>query len=297
MAVGTSNFGELLWPGIKDIWGDTYNQWKSIYPTFFDVMKSDKAFEKFQGAAGLGTAAVKTQGASVAYADPLLTFQQVIEPVTYALGSTVTIEMFEDDQYSFINKIPSFLATSLRQTEEIIAHGVINNGFSSQTTPDGASLFSVSHPRADGGGNQANTPVVAADLTQTSLENAENTINSWTDDRGLKIYLKGKRLVVPVAQQWQAKKVLETKFEVDTANNTVNPIEGMYNLTVSPFITDPDSWYLMTDCPTGLVFTRRRAPKIERDNEFNTLNLQFITHSRFGVGVVNFRCAYGSPGA
>lgn len=298
MAAGTSNFGELLWPGIKEIWGESYNQWPEIYSKFFEVSTSDKAFEKFQGAAGLGLAAIKNQGDSISYADPLLSFQKIIEPVTYAIGSSVTLEMYEDDQYNFINKIPKMLSNSVRHTEEVVTHGLLNNAFSgSFLGADGKSLCATDHPLADGSGTYSNTPTVSSDLSQTALENAEIAINGFTDDRGLKIYLKGVKLIVPTASQFIAQKILETKFEVDTANNTTNPIEGRYIQVTTPFLTDPDAWFLKTDCDNGLMFLRRRKPTIDRDNQFDTLNLRFQTHTRFGVGFVNPRCIYGSPGA
>lgn len=296
MPIGTSNFGELLWPGIKELWGDRYNKWKPIYPEFLEVIDSDKAFEKFQGLTGFGTFAVKDQGQSIAYADPHLGYQQIIDPVVYALGASITYEMYEDEQYNWINDIPELLADSARQTEEVVAHTVLNNAFSTAGA-DGVSLCSTSHPNVDGSATQSNRPTSGADLTQTSLENANIAISNWTDDRSKNINLKGTKLVVSTTDQFVAEKILKTEYKVDSADNTINPMSGRHPLVVSPFLTDPDAWFLLTDAKSGLIYTRRRKPKLERQNEFDTLNLKFINHMRFGVGFVNWRIIYGSPGA
>jgi len=297
MAVGTSNFGELLWPGIKELYGERYNTWEKIYTKVFDVIKSDMAFEKFQGVTGFGLAGVKDQGKAVPYADPLLGFQTIIEPVVYALGATVTVEMYEDEQYNFIDQIPKLLADTTKQTVETVAHTVFNNAFDTNYAgADGTSLCSISHPLVDGSGTYANRPTVAADLTQTSLENAAIAISNFVDDRNKKINLKGKTLLVSTADQFVAEKITGTQYKVDSADNTINPMYGKYKVVVSPFLTDPDAWFLLTDAPQGLIFTQRREPKLERQNEFDTMNLKFIVHTRFGVGFVNPRIVYGSPG-
>lgn len=300
MAMNSSNFGELLWPGIKDLWGYSYNEWMPLWKQFFGVVDSDKAFERYQGTTGFGLAGVKAQGGNVPYADAYLGYQQYITNVVYALGATITKELYDDDQYNFIKKVPTLLARSLRQTEETIAHNVLNNGFSStaQPTPDGQALFSTSHVTVDGAGTFSNTPTVAADLTQASLENAEIAISQFVDDRNLKMHLKGEKLIVPTGVQFQAKKILNTTYEVDSANNTINPMKGAYDLIITPFLTDADAWFLTTDLKDdGLVYQNRESAQVDRQNEFDTFNLKFITYSRFGVGFVNPRCAYGSPGA
>lgn len=298
MTTGTSNFGELLWPGIRKIWGHTYNEWEELYSQFFEVEESDKQFEKYQGTTGLGAAGIKREGQSIPYANPNLGFQKIIQHVTYALGSVVTLEMYEDDQYNYIMKIPQFLARAMRETEEIVTHGILNNGFDNQTgNVDQVALFSTAHPLVDGSGTYANRPAIAADLTQTSLENAEIAISNLVDDKGLKINLKGDKLVVPTDLQFVAHKIQNTQYEVGTDNNTVNPMNGRHPVIVTPYLTDSDGWFLTTTCGDGMKFTNRRSPQIVRENEFDTLNLKFANHRRFGVGVVNPRCVYGSPGS
>jgi len=296
MTVGTSNFGELLWPGIKSLWGHRYRNYSPLYTQWAEMASSDKAFEKYQGVTGLGLAAVKPQGKSVSFADPLLGFQGLITNVSYALATSVTREMADDDQYGYIRRLPAMLAEAMRKTEETVMHNVLNNGFSSQLAADGLSLFNTAHVTMDGSATFQNTPTVGADLTQTALENAEITISRFVDERGQPIQAVGKVLVVPSEQAFVAEKILKTEYEVDTANNTRNVISGRYRLVVSPYITDTDSWFLTTDVMEGLIFQRRLAAEMNKDGEFTTLNMRFSCFSRFGVASINPRGSYGSPG-
>jgi len=297
MTVGTSNFGELLWPGIKTLWGHNNKQYKPLYTQWIEVTTSDKAFEKYQGVTGLGLIAVKPQGKSVSFADPLLGFQGLITNVSYALATSVTREMADDDQYGYIKRLPRMLSDATFKTEETIAHNLLNNGFGTQTTADGLSLFNTAHITMDGSETFQNRPTVAADLTQTALENAEIAIGNWPDERGQPSLAMPQKLVVAVDGRFTAEKIVGTKYEVDSANNTINPIAGKYKLIVSPYITDADSWFLITDVPEGLIFQRRTPAEMNKDGEFTTLNARFSVFTRFGTGVINPRCAYASPGA
>lgn len=297
MTVGTSNFGELLWPGIKALYGDTYDQWPALYSQIFEEMESRLAFEKFQGVTSFGLAAVKDQGTAATYADPFLGFQKIIDPVVYSLGSSVTIEMYEDDQYNFIGKIPAMLAESIRHTEETVAFDVFNRAFNASFPgADGVPLASTAHPLVEGG-TYSNRPTVAADLTQTSLENACIAISQFVDDRNKKIGLKAIRLIVSTDDQYKAEKILNTQYKVDSADNTINPMMGKMPLVVVPYVTDADAWFVQTNCKEGFIRTMRRKAKLERMNEFDTQNLKFLTTIRFGISWVNSRCVYASPGA
>lgn len=297
MTIATGNFAELLWPGINDIWGDTYKDWEPLYTKIFEVQRSDKAFEKEQGVTGLGLAAVKQQGNSINYDDMFQGFQKEYVNVTYALGATVTREMFEDDQYTYINKIPKFLAKSMRQTEETIAFNHLNRAFNSNFTgADGVSLANASHPLV-GGGTFQNQLTTSADLTQTSLEQAIQDLMDWVDDRSLKMRAMPKCLVVPTQLNFTARKILETDYVVGSADNDKNPIPGLFqDLVVSPYLTDTDAWFIVTDVDNGLTWFNRRDAEINRDNEFDTQNLKFATTKRFSSGWTDPRGIYASPG-
>lgn len=296
MTISTGNFAELLWPGLNGLFGDSYSEWETLYTQVFDIMSSDKAFEKIQGVTGLPLAGIKNQGSAIPMVDPYQGYQKEFVNLTYALGSSVTREMVEDEQYNYINSIPKMLARSMRQTEETVAFNVINNGFSTQNTADGVSIFNASHPLV-AGGVLSNMPTVASDLTQTALEQADIDILGFVDDQSLKTKITGKVLVVPVALKHVASKILNTQYAVGSNDNDVNTVAGTLKLVVSPYLTDPDAWFITTDSTNGLTFMNRREAAMERDNEFTTQNLAMITTRRFSVGATDPRGIYGTAGA
>lgn len=297
MAVGTGNFAELLWPGIAELWGFTYERYPALYSKVFEMKTATKAFEKEQGATGLPLASIKDQGGNIDYVDLLQGFQKEYVMVTFALGTVITREMVEDEQYNYINQVPEFLAESMNQTEETVSFNIINNGHGGGTvSADGVQLFSASHTAADGS-TYSNTLAVAADLSQTSIEQMCQNIMDLTDERGLKLRAYPKCLIVPTQSNFRARKILESSYVTGSADNDVNPIPGLFqDLVVSPYITDSDAWYITTTTRNGLSFYRRRAAEIERDNEFDTQNLKIITTTRFDVDVTDGRGVFGTAG-
>ena len=296
MTIATGNFAELLWPGINSIFGNKYDGYKAIYPGYFETKKSDKAFEKEQGVTTLPLAAVKGQGSSINYVDPAQGYQKEYVNVTYALGASVTREMVEDEQYNYINSIPSMMAESMRQTEETVAANVLNNAFDTATSADGASIINASHTLVMGG-TQGNKPSVAADLAQASLEQSFIDIMNWLDDQSLKIRIMPTTLVVPPALRFTAEKILQTQYEVGSADNTINPMKGAVKLVVNPWLTDTDAWFLITDANNGLTFYNRRNRDLQKDGDFDADIMKFKTTRRFSVGCTDWRGVYGSAGA
>lgn len=305
MVMNTGAFSEELWPGILGHFGDAYQDYEPIWNKIVDVHQSDKAFEKFQGITNYGLAGVKDQGAGVPYRDKYQGFPREIINVTYGIGSSITYEMMRYEQYDKFKAIPQQLAQSVRRTEETVVHGVLNNGFSTATNPantaDGKSLFNSAHVLvATTGTTLKNTPSTASDLSQTSIEQMYIDVSRFVDDQNLPIVVKPQRLIVPVESQHLARKILETKYEVDSGNNTINPIATArmpLDLVVSPWLTDTDAWFVKTDEADGIVFTEVDPVMLDRDNDFDTKNLKFSAMRIFGVAPVNYLGYYGSPGA
>lgn len=290
---------ELLWPGINKIYGISYDHFPTKYTKFFQLEKSDKAFEKDQGMTGFPLAAVKEQGNEVFFSQMYQGYQKEYLHLTYSIGAAITSEMVDDDQYNVINKIPKLLAESLRQTEETVATSILNNGFSSSYVgADGQPLFSASHPLV-AGGTFSNQPTTSSDLTQTSLEQAMIDIMGFVDDQGLRINIEGKTLVVPRQEYFNAMKLLGTQYEVNSANNAINPLysDVKLDLVVSTFLTDSDAWFVKTSASDGLKFFTRREAELQKDNDFNTGNLKIKTSKRFSAGFTDPRGMYGSAGA
>ncbi len=305
MAIGTAQYAEDLWPGIRKWFGAAYDEWEPIWTKLVTQYNSDKQFEKYQGQTEYGLAAVKDQGGNIQYRDPYQGFQKEIINVTYGLGSTITYEMMRYDQYNLFSRIPEQLGKSVRRTEETVVHNMLNNGFSTATNPtltaDGLSLLNSSHLLvATTGTVLPNTPATASDFSQTALEQAYIDIGRFVDDQNLPIVVTGKSLVIPVESQHLARKVLQTEYEVNTGNNTINPVSTSrmpLDIVITPYLTDTDAWFIKTDMDDGLVFQEVDAVQLDRDNEFDSKNLKFSAMRLFGVGAVNYLGYYGSPGA
>jgi len=300
MAMGTGNFPELLWPGIKKLFGTTYEEWQALWPDMVTKYDSDKAFEKYQGMTGYGLAAVKDQGGGISYRDQYQGFQREIQNITYGLGSTVTYEMMRYDQYNKFNNIAQELAKSVRRTEETVIANLLNNGFSTTLTADGLSLFNAAHLLVGDTATLANQPATAADLSQTALEQMLIDLGNFVDDFNLPIVVEPRTLVVPVEYRNIATKILETEYEVDSGNNTINPVARArlpIQVVVNPYLTDTDAWFVKTSEDDGLIMQEVDPVMLDRDNEFDSKNLKFTAMRIFGAGAVNYLGYYGSAGA
>ncbi len=305
MTINTGAFSEDLWPGIMKWFGDSYDDYQPLWEKMVDKHGSDKQFEKFQGITNYGLAGVKDQGAGIPYRDKYQGFPREIINVSYGIGSTITYEMMRYDQYDKFSRIPQQLAQAVRKTEETVCANLLNNGFSTATIPtltaDGKSLFNSAHLLvAANNVTQKNTPTTAADLSQTSLEQMYIDVSRFVDDQNLPIVIRPQRLIVTPEQQMLARKILQTEYEVNSGNNTINPVSSSrmpLDLVINPYLTDVDAWFVKTDEADGLVFTDVDAVMLDRDNDFDTKNLKFSAFRLFGVGAVNYLGYYGSPGA
>ncbi len=295
----TGNFASLLEPGLRKIYGESYRQYPREYTKVFSLDTSTRAFEEDQGITGLGTVPEKAEGKSISYDDPLEGYLKRYTHTTYGLGFMVTREMFEDDQYRKMRAMPKALGRSVRQTIEVLGANHFNRAFnSSYTGSDGVEMCSAVHPLV-GGGTFANELSTPADLDITSYEQALIDIQAYVDDRGLKMLCRPQKLVVHPDNLFQAQIILKSEQLPDTANNDINPAAGTMNggIVVMHWLTDPDAWFITTDCPNGLNWLWRRKPEFTRDNDWETENAKFKTTFRASSGWTDPRGVFGSPGA
>lgn len=296
MPINTGNFGELLDPGLRKIYGDTYKDYPEQYSKIFSVETSKMAYEDTLSMTGFGLVPEKTEGNGVTYDTAYQGYDHRLTHLTYGLGFIVTKEMFEDDLYRKMNSLPKALARSVRHTVEITAANVLNRAFnSSYTGADAKELCATDHPLI-GGGTQKNELTTAADLSMTSYEQALIDIADFTDDRGLLIAAKPKMLVIPSELNWTASQLLGSEKDPESANNAINPANGSLPFSVNNFLTDPDAWFITTDIPNGLVFYWRRRPEFTKDNDFDSENAKWKTTFRMSVGWDNPLGVFGSPG-
>jgi len=279
-----------------------YDEYPVEHLEIFDKYNSSMAYEEDVGMAGFGLVPIKTEGAGISYEDAEQAFVDRYTHVTYGLGFIITREMHEDGiSATEALKRASALAFSCRQTMETVAANVLNRAFnSSYTFGDGKELCSAVHPNQKGGTWQ-NELTTAADLSETSLEQALLDIADLTDDAGLKIAVRAKKLIVPSELQFEASRILDNPNRPETANRDINAMvkAGSFpeGFCVNHYLTDSDAWFIKTDCPEGLKYFERRPMEFSTDNDFDTENAKFKATFRGSWGCTDKRAIYGSPGA
>lgn len=296
---------ELL-PGLDALFGMEYNRYENEYSEIYTESSSERSFEQDQKITGFQSAPVKQEGAAILFdtAQEGYTATYVME--TISMGFALTEEAFEDNLYGSLSaRYSTELGRAMRNTKEIKAAAPFNNGFTALASGgygvgDGVQLFSTAHPQV-AGPTISNRPSVAVDLNETSLEAATIQIAKWTDDRGKLINARVRKMIVPVDQQYVATRVLDTQLQPGTANNDVNAIrvtaavpEGF---TTNHYLTDPDSWYIMTDVPNGARYFNRVPVSQKTDGDFDTGNIRVAERERYAFGVSDYLAFWASPGA
>lgn len=295
--ITSSNFAKALWPGVNSWYTTATKDHPTEFTQVFETRKSRKAWEEIQGHSGLGLAQVKPEGASISYDTARQEYLSRFTHVEYALGFIITRNMVEDDQYDVIGKMRARgLARSMAQTKETVAWNILNRATTSgYTGGDGVTLLNAAHPYKTGGSfsNQLST---AADLSEAALEQACIDIGKYTDERGLKIAVMPKKLIIPVDLQFEAERVLETEKRVGSADNDKNVVRSRIpgGYVMSHYLTDSNMWFLQTDVDNGLIHFERRPDSFAMDNDFDTSNAKYKAESRYSFGFANPRCVFGS---
>ena len=303
MAITRSQLVKELEPGLNALFGMEYKRYENEHEEIFSTETSDRAFEEEVMLTGFGSAPVKTEGAGLAYDTALESFTARYTHETIAMAFALTEEAVEDNLYDRLSaRYTKALARSMANTKQVKGASVLNNGFTGgqYAGGDGVALMSTAHPTALGP-NFANRPVVAADLNETSLEQGIIDIAAFTDERGLKVALTARKMVVPKELQFTAERLMKSTLRVGTADNDVNAIKSMglipEGYAVNHYLTDVDAWFLITDAPNGLKMFNRSPIKTAFEGDFDTGNVRYKARERYSFGWSDPRGIYGSPGA
>jgi hypothetical protein len=302
MAISRSQLLKELLPGLNALFGLEYNRYPEEHKEIFETETSERSFEEETKLSGFSAAPVKAEGAALAYdnAQEAWTARYVHE--TIAMGFSITQEAMEDNLYDSLSaRYTKALARAMAYTKQVKAANILNQGFTGGPTyGDGQVLFSTSHPLITGGVN-SNRPTVGADLNETSLEAAVIQIAAWTDERGLLIAAKPRKLIVPPSLQFVATRILETELRVGTTDNDINALKNNGSIpegyTVNHWLTDPNAWFLTTDVPNGLKHFVRTPMQTGMDEDFDTGNSRYKARERYVFGVSDPLGAFGSPGS
>jgi hypothetical protein len=302
MAISRAQLLKELLPGLNALFGLEYTTYQQEHKEIYETEKSERSFEEETKLSGFSAAPVKNEGSAIAYDNAQEAFTARYNHETIALGFSITEEAVEDNLYDSLSaRYTKALARAMAYTKQVKAAATLNNAFSSSYVGgDGVSLISTAHPLVSGGTN-SNRPATAADLNETSLENAVIQIAAWTDERGLLIAAQPTKLVIPPALQFTATRLLETNLRVGTADNDINALKNNGSIPqgycINHFLTDTNAWFLMTDVPNGLKHFERAALANSMDGDFDTGNVRYKSRERYSFGWSDPLGIFGSPGS
>ena len=302
MAISRAQLLKELLPGLNALFGLEYARYGEQHKEIYEIESSERSFEEETKLSGFAAAAVKSEGSAIQYEAGQEAWTARYNHETIALGFSLTEEAVEDNLYDSLSaRYTKALARAMAYTKQVKAAAVLNNGFNAAYTGgDGSALFSASHSLVSGGTN-SNIPSTPADLNETSLEAAVIQIAQWTDERGLLIAAKPKKLIVPPALQFVATRLLETEQRVGTTDNDINALKNNGSIpegyTVNNFLTDTNAWFLTTDVPNGLKHFVRQSLVTSSDSGFDTGNMRYKARERYSFGWSDPLGMYGSSGS
>ena len=301
MAISRGQLVKELEPGLNALFGLEYKQYEQEHAEIYTTESSDRAFEEEVMLSGFAQAQVKPEGSGVTYDSAQETFTARYTHETIALGFAITEEAIEDNLYDRLaSRYTKALARSMAQTKQVKAAAPLNNGLPGLTftSGDGVSLFNTAHPTI--AGTFSNTLATAADLNETSLEQSMIDIAALTDERGLKIAARGVKMIVPSENQFTAERLMKSQGRTATADNDINAIVSMgmipQGYRVNNFLTDTDSFYIITDVPNGMKMFDRAPIKTAMEGDFDTGNVRYKARERYSFGVSDPRGIFGVEG-
>ena len=289
MAISRAQLLKELLPGLNALFGLEYKRYGEEHKEIYETETSERSFEEETKLSGFSAAPVKGEGSAIAYDNAQEAFTARYNHETIALGFSITEEAIEDNLYDSLSaRYTKALARGMAYTKQVKGANVLNNGFNAAAVGgDGVPLFSSAHPLVNGGTN-SNVPAVMVDLNETSIENAVIQIAAWTDERGLLIAAKPRKLIIPPALQFTATRLLQTELQVGTSDNTINAIKNNGSIpegyAINHWLTDTNAWFLTTDVPNGLKHFVRVALKTDMDGDFDTGNMRYKARERYSFG-------------
>ena len=311
MAISRAQMLKELLPGLNALFGLEYTKYEDEHAEIYETESSDRSFEEEEKLSGFAAAPVKDEGSAISYDTAQESFTARYNHETVAMGFAITEEAMEDNLYDSLSaRYTKALARAMAYTKQVKAANPLNNGFTNSfQSGDGVNLFTASgdgvtggdgHPTVDGGKND-NRPATGTDLNETSLEAAVIQIAGWTDERGLLIAARPRKLIVPPNNMFVATRILQSEGRPATADNDINAIRTNGTIpegySVNHYLTDTNSWYLITDVPNGMKHFERAALENSMDGDFDTGNVRYKARERYSFGVSDPLGIFGSPGS
>jgi phage major head subunit gpT-like protein len=304
MAISRSQLLKELLPGLNALFGMEYKRYGEEHKEIYEQESSERSFEEETKLAGFGQAPVKNEGSAIVYDNAQEAWTARYTHETIAMGFAITEEAMEDNLYDSLSaRYTKSLARAMAYTKQVKAAAILNTGFTGAGNPtygDGKVLFATDHPLVNGGTN-SNRPATMVDLNETSLEAAVIQIAAWTDERGLLIAAKPRKLIVPPSLMFVATRLLQTEQRVGTSDNDINALKSNGSIpegyTVNHWLTDTNGWFIKTDVPNGLKHFVRTPMSTSMDGDFDTGNARYKARERYSFGVSDPLGMWGSQGA
>ena len=301
MAISRAQLLKELLPGLNALYGLEYEKYENEHTEIYETETSDRSFEEEVKLSGFGAAPVKAEGASISYDNAQEHYTARYNHETVAMGFSITEEAMEDNLYDSLSaRYTKALARAMAYTKQTKAAALLNTGFTTFSSGDGVSLFNTAHPTV-GGGTNANRLAVNADLNETSLEQAVIDIAAFTDERGLLIAARPRKMIVPPALMFVATRLLQTELRTGTADNDTNALRSNGSIPegyrVNHYLTDTDAFFITTDIPNGMKHFERTTMATSMDGDFDTGNVRYKARERYSFGVSDPLGIFGSPGA
>jgi hypothetical protein len=301
MAISRAQALKELLPGLNALFGLEYAKYENEHVDIYETETSERSFEEEVKLSGFGAAPVKPEGSAITFDNAQESFTARYNHETVAMGFSITEEAMEDNLYDSLSaRYTKALARAMAYTKQVKAASLLNAGFTTFLSGDGVTLLNSAHPTVAGGTN-ANRPTTAADLNETSLEQAVIDIAAYKDERGLLIAARPRKLIIPPSLMFVATRLLQTELRVGTADNDINAINSNGSIPggygVNHYLTDNDAWFLTTDVPNGMKHFVRVALSQSMDGDFDTGNVRYKARERYSFGVSDPLAIYGSPGA
>lgn len=276
---------------------EEYGKHEDIIPKVFNVFSSGRWGEQSTTMAGLGAAVEKPEGVAVTFDDPIQGYDQTYTHVTYGLGVSFAQELIEDNRMDMVAKTYRSLGLAMFQTRQIQAMGVINDGYSVSTGPDGANLFSTTHTLI-GGATAANRPSTDITLSVAGMREMEIALMKQVNHRNLQVMLMPKMFLIPPELKHVAVELLKSQDRPDTANRAMNTFYNEnYEYCISPYLTSTTAWSVYADKSSHeLRFYERVAPSTHSWQDDKTGDANTRIRSRFSVGYSDWIGSWGSSG-
>lgn len=298
---------DVLDPAFRKVWGDEIRQLQPVGMTIYNIDTSVKNIEKDTSATGLSKFVQLSEGQAGVYEDPVEGFNVTYTHRKFAGYTSISQELYEDDQFGVVFRRARDLANAKIRTQEQIAADIFNNGFTTGgggmapfTGPDSLSLFNTAHTREDGGATQSNQ--ITGDLNEENLETVLVAMRQTLDGKGQGMYVEPDTLLVPPALEKEAYILLNSQGRIGTANNDVNPYKGRlrvvcWNYLSSAFGGSDTAWFVYDRKVHQLQWFNRSDRGLEGpDWDFDTKTARWSNVTRWSNGWSNWRGIFGSKG-